>query len=304
MTFSFCLLFVFCSFLFSGCIFYVVCVVSCVDRFPWRKAWTKLSSTSVGSLSTRPTTSTSPNLKPPAWRKEDPDTTEVGFSISNSTKTQKDVKTPQSTPWRVTLWNTLLSRALWDVVSFFEKQRQLSLKSLKKKKSLKKSLKKSVALHWSCSSTCVVRASLPELAFFDGLGFEARNLKPRLPFLWMLLLLFKSQTWESCLETARTVHLLRVYFMSFMMFCLQRWATWLCFSTGCFVLLSVAFQPPVGCWLGKSSRKTVTASLHVYQDIIVFTLWNLMSRCALSISDKDAILIKYFQYVVYDIIRE
>lgn len=29
-----------------------------------------------------------------------------------------------------------------------------------------------------------------------------------------------------------------------------------------------------------------------------------MSGCALSISDKDAILIKYFQYFAYEIIRE
>lgn len=47
-----------------------------IDRCLWRRAWTKPSSTSAESWNTRPTTSTSPNPKPPAWRRDDRDTTE------------------------------------------------------------------------------------------------------------------------------------------------------------------------------------------------------------------------------------
>lgn len=65
-----------CAFSFFVCARALDTVMLCIDRCPWRRAWTKPSSTSAESWSTRPTTSTSPNPKLRAWRKDGPDTTE------------------------------------------------------------------------------------------------------------------------------------------------------------------------------------------------------------------------------------
>lgn len=109
---------------------------------------------------------------------------------------------------------------------------------------------------------------------------------------------------EKLASSAYCASVLRVYFI--MVFFLRRWAVLFFHWMLCPLISGV----PAPCWLfmqhtaglGKSSWKTVTASLHVAS--LHSTLWNLISGCALSISDEDAILIKYFQYFVYDIIRK
>ena len=53
-------------------------------RCRWRRAWTKPSITSAKNWSIRPTTSTSPNLKLHAWRKDGPDTTERACPTTDS----------------------------------------------------------------------------------------------------------------------------------------------------------------------------------------------------------------------------
>lgn len=168
--------------------------------------------------------------------------------------------------------NSLKYTVQWSALRhgvFFEKQRQLSLKSLLKKKLL------------PCfgAAAALWGKGLPYRSLRVGWTriknkSEARNLKPSLPFFFFcfifvnLCFCYLNRRRENLANSSYCASVLRVYFISFMVFCLRRWAAWLCFSTGCFVLLSVACQHPAG--LGKCSRKTVTASCRVYQDTIVF----------------------------------
>lgn len=89
-----------------------LCARLCVCRCHWKKAWIKQSSTSAGNWSTRPTTSTSPNPKPPAWRKDDRGTTEAPGPSAQTHRTQERALAASPTYCSVknTLWETFMDK--------------------------------------------------------------------------------------------------------------------------------------------------------------------------------------------------
>lgn len=138
----------------------------CVNRCLWRRAWTKPSSTSAESWSTRPTTSTSPNPKLPAWRKDGPDTTECRRGLFSKTLMRTFLEAAEDEP-RAPLWRCSVEQSsvglvflfvfLFNSFVFLKKRLFFFLQTVSWRK------KNSVALSWSCSC-CLVCASSPELA--------------------------------------------------------------------------------------------------------------------------------------------
>lgn len=130
--------------------------VTCVDRCRWRKAWTKPSSTSAESSSTRPTTSTSPNPRPPAWRKLGPDTTKVASPTTDSPTAERDVNTPQRS----------LEELLSKIYTWAEHSGIWCLLLGSKGTTFEKK-KRCVALCWSCTCT-MGKGFLTRACVFDG----------------------------------------------------------------------------------------------------------------------------------------
>lgn len=153
-------------------------------------------------------------------------------------------------------------------------------------------------LHWR------VGASLPEsscglqISLNQKLKFEARNLKPSLPFFFfffvsLCFLLFKSQTRQVSFFIVR--HHCSCFF-------LQRWGTWLCFSPAFFTSYQWRAITLLCCscsalWDWANLKRLWEHHCVFIRTWLCLILWNLMSGCVLWISD-DVILIKYFVYYI------
>lgn len=114
-------------------------------------------------------------------------------------------------------------------------------------------------------------SSCDRRAWIRGNKLKARNLPQSTFFCEFMLLLFKSPTWEFCKQLALCI-------CALCLLCVLSVETSylnLVFSTGCFVLRSVACQHPVGCPCSapqgrdKPSRKTVTDLLFTTSSVFV-----------------------------------
>lgn len=180
----------------------------CVDRCLWRRAWTKPSSTSAESWSTRPTTSTSPNPKLPAWRKDGPDTTECHHGLFSKTLTRTFLEAAEDEP-RAPLWRCSVEQSSVGLVFFFVflfnsfvflKKRHffLSRQFLEEKKIVLPCCGAAAAVWYALphlSSRCFWRSSPNQRKFVHAGGPESQRAFFFF-FLWICaFLLFKSQTW-------------------------------------------------------------------------------------------------------------
>lgn len=226
----------------------------CVNRCLWRRAWTKPSSTSAESWSTRPTTSTSPNPKLPAWRKDGPDTTECRRGLFSKTLMRTFLEAAEDEP-RAPLWRCSVEQSsvglvflfvfLFNSFVFLKKRHFVFLQTVSWRKN------NSVALSWSCSC-CLVCASSPELALLLADEPESEKVCPcggsRIPARLFFLFFFVNLCFFCYLnhrldERYRSYYTsVRVCLISVMVCPPQRRVTWLPVCPTVPFVLSVAIN--------------------------------------------------------------
>lgn len=243
----------------------------CVCRYHWKKGWIKPSSILAGNWSTRPTTSTSPNPKPPAWRKADHGTTEVP-APSAQTRQKREAK--------------LLQTALEASSAYSEWGTLGTLYGEKDNYNMRN--KRIVAL----------------LVFW----MDSEEERHPISFFFFCFLLLKSQPWW-WVAALIVLSVFVVYFSYFIGWgsvcgvCLQSWGTWLSTwfcppSVVCHIPVSSSRRGTAGPAQSCSDRGSIGACESGRCCLLLCE----MSRCALSIS--DVILIKYFvDYIFVGFVR-